>query len=135
MDARRTLGLYEELGRFRVPAAAYITAGGLRPAGLSCGAGSRLPPAGAGQRRSQLLRPHASRATSEAHEANTETTRTHRTGSGAPAAQGSMATTPTSPADSFIVSDSDSGDDDSVWAMDLDDDDAAAADTPVVRRR
>ena len=48
-----------------------------------------------------------------------------------------MATlTPTSPADSFIVSDSgddhsgddDSGDDDSVWAMDLDDD---AADTPV----
>ena len=34
----------------------------------------------------------------------------------------------TSPADSFIVSDSDSGDDDSVWAMDLDD---AAADTPV----
>ena len=50
-----------------------------------------------------------------------------------------MATlTPTSPADSFIVSDSgddesvvsDSGDD-SVWAMDLDDDDAAAADTPV----
>ena len=48
-----------------------------------------------------------------------------------------MATlTPTSPADSFIVSDSgddesvvsDSGDDDSVWAMDLDD---AAADTPV----
>ena len=53
-----------------------------------------------------------------------------------------MATlTPTSPADSFIVSDgsddesvvSDSGDDDSVWAMDLDDDDAAAADTPVLR--
>ena len=50
-----------------------------------------------------------------------------------------MATlTPTSQADSFIVSDSgdddsvvsDSGDDDSVWAMDLDDDDAAA-DTPV----
>ena len=41
-----------------------------------------------------------------------------------------MATlTPTSPGDSFIVSDS--GDDDSVWAMDLDDDDAAAADTPV----
>ena len=49
-----------------------------------------------------------------------------------------MATlTPTSPGDSFIVSDSgddesvvsDSGDDDSVWAMDLDDDDAAA-DTP-----
>ena len=51
-----------------------------------------------------------------------------------------MATTPVSPAaDSFIVSDSgdddsvvDSGDDDSVWAMDLDDDDAAA-DTPVLR--
>ena len=51
-----------------------------------------------------------------------------------------MATlTPTSPADSFIVSDSgddesvvsDSGDDDSVWAMDLDDDEEAAADTPV----
>ena len=50
-----------------------------------------------------------------------------------------MATlTPTSPADSFIVSDgsddesvvSDSGDDDSVWAMDLDDD-AVGADTPV----
>jgi len=41
-----------------------------------------------------------------------------------------MATlTPTSP-DSFIISDSDSGDDDSVWAMDLDDDDDAA-DTPV----
>ena len=39
---------------------------------------------------------------------------------------------PASPAaDSFIVSDSDSGDDDSVWAMDLDDDDAAA-DTPPV---
>ena len=38
-----------------------------------------------------------------------------------------MAATPTSP-DSFVISDSDSGDDDSVWAMDLDDD---AADTPV----
>ena len=52
-----------------------------------------------------------------------------------------MATlTPTSPGDSFIVSDSgddesvvsDSGDDDSVWAMDLDDDDAVGADTPVM---
>ena len=42
---------------------------------------------------------------------------------------------PASPAaDSFIVSDSDSGDDDSVWAMDLDDDDAAA-DTPPVAPR
>mmetsp|Transcript_19235 Transcript_19235/g.50043 ORF Transcript_19235/g.50043 Transcript_19235/m.50043 type:complete len:337 (-) Transcript_19235:23-1033(-) len=41
-----------------------------------------------------------------------------------------MATlTPTSPADSFIVSDS--GDDESVWAMDLDDEDDAA-DTPPV---
>jgi len=40
-----------------------------------------------------------------------------------------MAATPTSP-DSFVISDSDSGDDDSVWAMDLDDDDDAA-DTPV----
>ena len=40
-----------------------------------------------------------------------------------------MAATPTSP-DSFVISDSDSGDDDSVWAMDLDDDDDAAADTP-----
>ena len=41
-----------------------------------------------------------------------------------------MAATPTSP-DSFVISDSDSGDDDSVWAMDLDDGDDAAADTPV----
>ena len=41
-----------------------------------------------------------------------------------------MAATPTSP-DSFVISDSDSGDDDSVWAMDLDDDDDAA-DTPSV---
>ena len=40
--------------------------------------------------------------------------------------------TPASPAaDSFIVSDSDSGDDDSVWAMDLDEDEEDAADTPV----